>query len=76
MSAKWQVLMLKKLLENGAERAKSIIKEFVPIFPSAKAFLDYQDSINTSGDRITYHEDGTATIIGAATKCSEGEEKV
>ena len=60
--AKWQVAMLKLLLENGAERAEKIIAEFKPQFPSAKAFLDYQDSINTSGDRITYNGDGTATI--------------
>ena len=76
MSAKWQVLMVKKLLENGAERAKSIIRDFKPLFPSAKAFLDYQDSINTSGDRIVYHEDGTATLKGAIPRASEGEEKV
>jgi hypothetical protein len=76
MSAKWQVLMVKKLLENGAERAKTILREFKPLFPSAKAFLDYQDSINTSGDRIVYHEDGTATVKGVAPKVGETEEKV
>lgn len=61
-SAKWQVAMLKLLLENGAERAKRIIAEHKPLFPSAKAFLDYQDSINSSGDRIEYREDGSAVI--------------
>jgi hypothetical protein len=76
MSAKWQVLMVKKLLENDAKRAYKILDEFKPIFPSAKAFLEYQDSINSSGDRIIYHEDGTATIIGAASKEPEAEEKV
>ena len=60
--AKWQVAMIKLLLENKAERGIRIIKEHKPIFPSAKAFLEYQDSINTSGDRILYTEDGTATI--------------
>jgi len=76
MSAKWQVLMVKKLLENGAERAKTILREFKPLFPSAKAFLDYQDSINTSGDRIVYNADGTAMIKGVAPKVGETEEKV
>ena len=61
-SAKWQLLMLKLLLEGDAARAKTVIAEYQPAFPSAKAFLDYQDSINSSGDRIEYHEDGTATI--------------
>ena len=74
--AKWQVAMLKILLENGAERAKKIMAEFTPMFPSAKAFLDYQDSLNTSGDRITYNADGSAVIIGGVVASSAGEEKV
>ena len=61
-SAKWQLAMIKLLLENGAERAKAVIAEHQPVFPSARAFLDYQDSINSSGDRIEYREDGTALI--------------
>ena len=48
----------------------------IDTYPSAEAFLKYQDSINTSGDRIVYHEDGTATIIGSASKEPEAEEKV
>ena len=59
--AKWQLTML-TLLEDGAELAKKITSEHKPLFPSIKAFLDYQDSINTSGDRITYNSDGNATI--------------
>ncbi len=75
-SAKWQVAMLKILLGNGAERAKKIIAEFTPMFPTAKAFLDYQDSINTSGDRITYNADGSAVIVGGVVASAAGEEKV
>ena len=54
--------MLKYLLEDGAALAKKIVSEFRPIFASAKDFLDYQDSISSSGDRISYL-DGTATVI-------------
>ncbi len=61
-SAKWQLAMLLLLLGNGAERAKKIVKEFEPTFPSAEAFLAYQDSLNTSGERITYREDGSAEV--------------
>ncbi len=61
-SAIWQVVMLKLLLENGAERAMKVLREFTPRFKSAKEFLEYQDSIVTSGDRILYSDDGTATI--------------
>jgi len=74
--AKWQVALLKQLLGNGAELAKWIIAEHKPIFPSAKAFLDYQDSINTSGDRIAYSEDGTAVIKNVIPTGSSLEEKV
>ena len=48
------------LLENGAARARQVIAEFQPQFASAKEYLDYMDSLNCEGDRITYHEDGTA----------------
>ena len=73
--AEWQVAMLSLILGNGAERAKKIIAEFEPLFKSAREFLDYQDSINTSGDRIIYHEDGSATIINTAV-AADTEEKV
>ena len=61
-NAKWQLAMLRLLLMNGAERAKQIIAEFVPQFASKEEFLAYQDSLNCSGDRIVYREDGIAEI--------------
>ena len=61
-SAKWQMAMLLLLLENGAERAKQILADFKPKFASKEEFLAYQDSLNDSGDRITYREDGVAEI--------------
>jgi metal-dependent amidase/aminoacylase/carboxypeptidase family protein len=57
-NAKWQIVMLTLLLQNGGERAKRIVEEYKPQFQSAKAFLEYQDSLNDSGDRIVYGEDG------------------
>ena len=51
-----------ELLEKNAERAKAIIAAHVPLFSSKKAFLQFIDSMNASGDRIAYHEDGTATV--------------
>lgn len=59
-SAKWQLAMLKLLLENNATRAKEIIKNFVPRF-TKEGFLAMQDSLNDSGDRITYL-DGKAEV--------------
>lgn len=61
-NAKWQLLMLKKLLENNAERAKQIIADYKPQFASKEDYLSYVDSLNDSGDRIQYHEDGTAEV--------------
>lgn len=60
--AKWQIIMLKMLLENGAERAKRVISEFTPTCASKEEFLALQDSINSEGDRITYNDDTTAII--------------
>ena len=57
-NAKWQIMMLNILLGNGAERAKNILASFKPSFASVKEFLAYQDSINDSGDRITYKDGG------------------
>ena len=61
-SAKWQLCMLKLLLENGAHRAYEIKKGFKPIFSSKEEYLAYVDALNASGDRIVYKEDGTCEI--------------
>ncbi len=61
-NAKWQLTMLKILLGNGGARAKEIIKNFKPLFPSKEAYLEYLDSLWCSGDRITYHDNNTAEI--------------
>jgi hypothetical protein len=61
-NAKWQIAMLLVLLGNGAQRAKKVVEEFKPLFPSKEAYLEYMDAINSSGDRIVYNEDGTANV--------------
>ncbi len=61
-NAKWQLCMLKLLLEKDAARAKRIIAEHTPLFASKKAFLAFLDAMNSSGDRITYGENSTATV--------------
>ena len=55
-NAKWQLILLNLLLCDGAQRAKKIIAECKPPFASVKEFLDFQDSLNDSGDRIEYSE--------------------
>ena len=61
-NAKFQLMILKKLLENNAVIAKNIIEEAKPPFPSKQAYLDYIDSLNSSSERIRYLEDGTASV--------------
>ena len=61
-SAKWQAGLLFALLENGAERARQVVAGHTPEFASPEEFLAYMDQINCSGDRITYCENGTATV--------------
>ena len=61
-AAKWQLAMAKLLLENGAACAKQIISDFNPEFPSAKAYLDYMDSLNTSGKRISTLDEDTLAV--------------
>ena len=61
-SAKWQLGMLYLLCENEGERAFNIKKSYNAPFASIKEYLDFMDSIEDSGDRITYNDDGTATV--------------
>lgn len=57
-NAKWQLVMLHLLLQNGAQRAKDIVANFTPAFPSVRAYLDYIDGLTCRGDRIAYTEGG------------------
>lgn len=61
-SAKIQLIMLTLLLQNNAERAKQIVKDFEPPFASKEEYLAYIDDITSSGERIIYHEGDTAEI--------------
>lgn len=61
-SAKVQLMWLSLLLMNGGAHAKKVIAEYKPQFASKEEFLSFVDSINDSGDRIEYLEDGTARV--------------
>lgn len=60
--AKWQLAMLNILLGNGAERARKIVAEYKPLFAGKEEYLAYLDSLNAEGDRISYGENGTASV--------------
>lgn len=57
-NAKWQLAMLRLLLENSAARAKQILANFTPTFQTKQEYLAFIDAIRDSGDRIEYTEDG------------------
>ncbi len=61
-SAKWQLAMLLLLLSDNARRAKEVIAEFKPLFSSKEEYFKYVEALTSSGDRIAYAEDGTATV--------------
>lgn len=61
-SVKLQLGMLLLLLSDDAKEAKKIISEFKPEFASKQDYLDYIDTLNSSGDRIIYKDNSTAEI--------------
>ncbi|MBR5445756.1 MAG: amidohydrolase [Clostridia bacterium] len=60
--AKWQLGMLRLLLQDGGVRAKEIVEGYQAPFASKDEYLAYIDSLNCDGDRIEYREDGTAVL--------------
>ena len=61
-SAKVQANMLVKLLENDAERAWQIKKNFKPTFATMEDFFRCIDGIFMDREAVSYNEDGTITM--------------
>ena len=61
-SAKFQVGLLLRLLENDAEKAKKIIKEYKPVFSSIDEYIKHKNSLNMNKETVIYNEDGTITL--------------
>ena len=57
-SAKVQLCFLKLLLENGGERAKKVLQNFQPLYPSIAAYFQFMDSLNINVQAVSYEEDG------------------
>lgn len=60
--AKWQLVMLLLLLQDGGERARGIIDAYEPQFASKEEFLAFMDALADSGDRIVYRDDDVAEV--------------
>ena len=61
-SAKGQLLALKALLENGAEKAKQVLAEVKPVMESKEAYFEYVDKLDMDKRTVSYAEDGTVTL--------------
>lgn len=61
-SAKVQLCFLKLLLENGGERAKKVLQNFQPVYPSIDDYFQYMDSLNIDIQAVTYEDNGNITI--------------
>lgn len=61
-SAKAQVLILRRLLENGAEKAKFIVENAHPHFASKEEYVAYLDSVFMDKEAVVYNEDGSVLL--------------
>ena len=61
-SAKVQIGALTLLLENGAVRAKDIVKEYTPNYPSITEFLATTDKIDFEGEVVFYEDNGCVSL--------------
>lgn len=57
-SAKLQIEALKRLLNNGAERAKEAIANYKPYFTCKEDYFAYVNALNRDYDAVIYKENG------------------
>jgi hypothetical protein len=61
-SAKAQVMIIRKLLENGAKKAKYVVENADPYFKNKEDYTKFLDAIASEKDAVIYNEDGTVTL--------------
>lgn len=62
LSAKWQIGILYELLNEGAVKAKEIIRNYNAPFDNKEEFFKFKDKISLNGDRIHYDSEGNARV--------------
>lgn len=62
MNAKCQLLILEKLLENGARRAKEILEKKHTLFPDIPSYFRSLDTLFCDREGVVENEDGTVTL--------------
>ena len=61
-AAKFEIGLIRKLLENDAQKANEIISKFTPTFKSVDEYLKHKASINMDKDTVIMNDDGTITL--------------
>ena len=61
-SAKAQLLLLDALLSGGAKKAKHIIENYRPLYPSIKDYLTALDNVILDKEAVIYDEAGNAKV--------------
>ena len=61
-NAKLQSATLALLMKDGALRAKEVLENYTPEFPSIKDYLKYTETLNFNEQAVIYNEDGTITL--------------
>ncbi len=62
-SAVLQLVMIRNLLENDAERAKAIKKSFKPVFSTKNEYLQFVRNQTCEKDLVIKNPDGSITIL-------------
>lgn len=61
-AAKIYAVVVRMLLENGAEKAKEVISNYKPFFKTNDEYFEYKDKINRDFDAVSYDEKGNVTL--------------
>ena len=61
-SAKIQLIAIKLLLENNAQKAKEAIESYKPYFKNKEEYFNYMDKIKKEYDAVKYEENGNITL--------------
>ena len=61
-SAKIQLIAIKLLLENGAQKATKAMELYQPYFKNKKEYFAFAGSIQTEFDAVIYEENGNITL--------------
>ena len=61
-SAKAQVMIIRKLLENEAAKAKYVVENAEPLFKSKEEYIAFMESLCFDKQAVVYNEDGTVLL--------------